>query len=94
MLIADQADSDQTITIVHLPGEPAIFDQRFQSIDAVADLGAFPGLDFTREPARNGSAPVTGGEERQVTEIEAGSEIDLLVSTTGPLFERNGEEAA
>lgn len=90
MLVANQADSDQTITIVRLPGEPAISDPRFQEVDAVADLGAFPGLDFTRKPARNGSAPVTGGEERQVTEIEAGGEIDLLVSTTGPLFEERG----
>ena len=94
MLVANQADSDQTITIVRLPGEPAIPDPRFQEVDAVADLGAFPGLDFTRKPARNGSAPVKGGEERLVTELEAGSEIDLIVSASGPLFEGDGEEAA
>lgn len=87
MLIEDPADPERAITIVSLPDTPAITDPRFQSVDAVA-LGAFPGLDFSREPGRNGNS---GGEEPQVTEIEAGEEIELVVTASGPLFEEESE---
>ena len=91
MLADDPRDPDRVIKIVRLPDILPISDPRFQSIDAVADLGAFPGLDFTRKPARNGSTSGKGGEERLVTKLEADEEIDLFVATTGPLFEENEE---
>lgn len=87
MLVEDQEGSDQTIKIVRLPDTPAISDPRFQSIDAVA-LGAFPGLDFPCEPERNGNS---AGEGRQVTEIEAEEQIELVVTASGPLFEEESE---
>ena len=94
MLADDPRDPDRVIKIVGMPDSLPISDPRFQSIDAVADLGAFPGLDFTRKPARNGSASGKGGEERQITELDEGEEIDLIVSASGPLFEGDGEEDA
>lgn len=86
-MLVDREGSDQTIKIVSLPDTPAITDPRFQSVDAVA-LGAFPGLDFPREPERNGNS---AGEGRQVTELEAEEEIELVVSARGPLFEEESE---
>ena len=92
MLADDPRDPDRVIKIVGMPDTRPI--PRFQSIDAVADLEAFPGLDFSQRLARNGSSSGKGGEERQVTELDEGEEIDLLVSASGPLFEGDGEEAA
>ena len=94
MLAEDPGDPDRAIKIVGMPDTRPISDPLFQSIDAVADLEAFPGLDFSQRLARNGSSSGKGGEERQVTELDAGEEIDLIVSASGPLFEGDGEEAA
>ena len=92
MLADDPRDPDRVIKIVGMPDTRPI--PRFQSIDAVADLEVFPGLDFSQRLARNGSSSGKGGEERQVTELDEDEEIDLIVSASGPLFEGDGEEAA
>ena len=93
MLAEDPGDPDRAIKIVRMPDTPAISDPRFQSIGR-ADLGRLAALVFPQKPARNGSSSGKGGEERQVTELDAGEEIDLIVSASGALFEGDGEEAA
>ena len=79
------------ITVVTMPGMPTAGDRSFRWVDAVGDLGAFPSLDLSRRPRRNGQSG-SAGEERRITEIDPEATVDLHISWDGPLFQSDEDE--
>ena len=82
----DSADPQREITVATLPGEPAVGGPSFRRVDAVRDLGAFPGLDFSRPQAADARSAAVGGEARLLTELDRGATISLHSMRNGPLF--------
>ncbi len=82
----DAADPQREITVATLPGEPGPNDPSFRRVDAVRDLGAFPGLDFSRPRAADERSAGAGGGARLLTELDRGATISLHSLRDGPLF--------